>query len=77
MYYILEAASAISMVAKPGARGVVWRRHAPVLVGCLTDRGSNTGRPKGPGNQLMLSDGRRSVEGFATTTVVTGPCSPS
>ena len=45
MYYILEAASVISIVAKPGARGAVWRRHAPVLVGYLADRGSNTDRP--------------------------------
>ena len=49
MYYILEAATAISsvisMVAKPGARGAVWRRHAPVLVSYLIDRGSNTGCP--------------------------------
>ena len=45
MYYIFEAAWAISTAAKPGAKGAVWRRHAPVLVSYLTDRGSNTGRP--------------------------------
>jgi hypothetical protein len=50
MYYILEAASAISsvitMVVKPGPRGAVWRGDASVLAeDYLTDRGSNTGCP--------------------------------
>ena len=40
-----KVASAISMAAKPGARDAVWRRHAPVLLSYLIDRGSDTGRP--------------------------------
>ena len=33
------------MAIRPGARGAVWVSDAAVLVGYLTDRGSNTGRP--------------------------------
>jgi hypothetical protein len=58
-YYIFEAAWAVSTAAKPGARGAVWVGDAAVLLSYLTDRGSNTGRPR-LRNQVILSDGGRS-----------------